>query len=62
MLAFGLGTVPAMLGVSLLAGALGNRACGRGGRIVAGVAVVALGLWTLYEGIVFYDVMRGLAG
>jgi hypothetical protein len=61
MLAFGLGTVPAMLGVSLLAGALGNRACGRG-RILAGVAVVALGLWTLYEGIVFYDVMRGLAG
>jgi sulfite exporter TauE/SafE len=61
MLAFGLGTVPTMLGVSLLAGALGNRACGRG-RILAGIAVLALGLWTLYEGIVFYDVMRGLAG
>ena len=61
MLAFGLGTVPAMLGVSLLSGALGNRACGRA-RHVAGAVVVALGLWTLYEGIVFYDVMRGLAG
>ena len=61
MLAFGLGTVPAMLGVSLLSGTLGNRACGRV-RHVAGTVVVALGLWTLYEGIVFYDVMRGLAG
>ena len=61
MLAFGLGTVPAMLGVSLLSGALGNRACGRA-RHVAGAVVVALGLWTLYEGLVFYDVMRGLAG
>lgn len=60
MLVFGLGTVPSMLSVSLLAGALGNRACGQG-RIVAGVAVIALGLWTLYEGLVFYDVMRGLA-
>ena len=61
MLAFGLGTVPTMLGVSLLGGLLGNHACVRG-RIVAGIAVLALGLWTLYEGIVFYDVMRGLAG
>lgn len=60
MLVFGLGTVPAMLGVSLLGGALGNAA--RGVRLrIAGLAVVVLGLWTLYEGIVFYDVMRGLA-
>jgi sulfite exporter TauE/SafE len=60
MLVFGLGTVPTMLGVSLLGGLLGNAARGAQLRI-AGLLVVALGLWTLYEGIVFYDVMRGLA-
>lgn len=60
MLAFGIGTVPAMLGVSLLGGALGNAA--RGLRLrLAGLVVVALGAWTLYQGLVFYDVMRGLA-
>jgi sulfite exporter TauE/SafE len=60
MLAFGLGTVPAMLGVSLLGGALGSAA--RGVYLkAAGVLVVLLGAWTLYEGVVFYDVMRGLA-
>jgi hypothetical protein len=60
MLVFGLGTVPTMLGVSLLGGLLGDAA--RGVRLrIAGVVVVVLGLWTLYEGIVFYDVMRGLA-
>ena len=60
MLVFGLGTVPAMLGVSLLGGFFGNAARGAQLRI-AGLVVVALGVWTLYEGIVFYDVMRGLA-
>ena len=60
MLAFGLGTVPAMLSVSLLGGALGSAA--RGVYLkAAGAVVVLLGAWTLYEGIVFYDVMRGLA-
>jgi sulfite exporter TauE/SafE len=60
MLAFGLGTVPAMLGVSLLGGALGGAA--RGVYLkAAGVLVALLGAWTLYEGVVFYDVMRGLA-
>jgi hypothetical protein len=60
MLVFGLGTVPTMLGVSLLGGALGNAA--RGIQLkLAGLLVVALGAWTLYEGLVFYDVMRGLA-
>jgi sulfite exporter TauE/SafE len=59
MLVFGLGTVPAMLGVSLLGGSLGNAL--RGVRLrAAGLVVVALGAWTLYEGVVFYDVMRGL--
>jgi sulfite exporter TauE/SafE len=60
MLAFGLGTVPTMLGVSLLGGALGGAARGIYLK-VAGALVVLLGAWTLYEGVVFYDVMRGLA-
>jgi sulfite exporter TauE/SafE len=60
MLAFGLGTVPAMLGVSLLGGALGEALRGVQLRL-AGLVVVALGAWTLYQGLVFYDVMRGLA-
>jgi hypothetical protein len=60
MLVFGLGTVPAMLSVSLLGGALGGTARGAQLRL-AGLAVVALGAWTIYQGVVFYDVMRGLA-
>jgi len=59
MLVFGLGTVPAMLGVSLLGGSLGNALRGVQLR-AAGLVVAALGAWTLYEGVVFYDVMRGL--
>jgi hypothetical protein len=59
MLVFGLGTVPTMLGVSLLGGTLGNAA--RGTKLkLAGLAVIALGAWTIYEGTVFYDVMSGL--
>jgi sulfite exporter TauE/SafE len=60
MLVFGLGTVPAMLGVSLLSGWLGVSARRVQVRI-GGALIVALGLWTLYEGMVFYDIMRGLA-
>jgi uncharacterized protein len=60
MFVFGLGTVPTMLGVSLLGGALGNALRDEQLRL-AGLLVVALGAWTLYEGTVFYDVMRGLA-
>jgi hypothetical protein len=59
MLVFGLGTVPAMLGVSLLGGLLGGAARGAQLRL-AGLVVLALGAWTIYQGIVFYDVMRGL--
>jgi hypothetical protein len=59
MLAFGLGTLPMMLTVSL-AGAAWGSSPHRLGRRLAGVAVIALGLWTLYEGLVFFDVMRGL--
>jgi hypothetical protein len=28
---------------------------------LTGAVVVVLGAWTLYEGVVFYDIMRGLA-
>jgi hypothetical protein len=59
MLAFGVGTLPMMLTVSL-AGAAWGSAAHRLGRPLAGIAVVSLGLWTLYEGLIFYDVMRGL--
>jgi len=46
--------------VSLLGGALGGAARGIYLK-AAGTLVVLLGAWTLYEGVVFYDVMRGLA-
>lgn len=59
MLAFGVGTLPMMLTVSLVGAAWGGTTS-RWGRGLAGAVVVALGLWTLYEGLVFFDVMRGL--
>jgi sulfite exporter TauE/SafE len=59
MAAFGLGTLPTMAAVSWSGGIIGRRARGLLSRL-AGFLVVALGLWTLYEGIVFFDVMRGL--
>lgn len=60
MLAFGLGTLPAMFGISLLSARIGAHLHGYGTR-VAGIAVVGLGVWTAYEGWIFFDVMRGLA-
>ncbi len=60
MLFFGLGTLPSMLSVSLGGALLGERAKGVMARL-AGIGVALLGGWTLYEGWVFYDVMRGLA-
>jgi sulfite exporter TauE/SafE len=60
MAAFGLGTLPTMAAVSWLGGVVGRRARGLLARL-AGLLVVLLGLWTLYEGVVFFDVMRGLA-
>jgi sulfite exporter TauE/SafE len=60
MAAFGLGTLPTMATVSWFGGVVGRRARGLLAR-AAGLLVVLLGLWTLYEGIVFFDVMRGLA-
>jgi len=61
MSAFGLGTLPAMI-LATSAGGLVSSFPQRPARIAAGTLVILFGLWTLYEGIVFYDIMRGLAG
>ena len=60
MAAFGLGTLPTMGLVSLAGRAIGQWAGGLLARLAA-LVVVALGLWTFYEGWVFYDIMRGLS-
>jgi len=60
MLSFGLGTLPMMGTVTALGGLTGHRARGLALRL-AGAIVVLLGAWTLYEGLVFYEVMSGLA-
>lgn len=60
MLVFGLGTLATMALVSLASTVIGRCAHGVF-AILAGLAVSALGLWTLYEGWVFYDIMRGLS-
>jgi sulfite exporter TauE/SafE len=60
MLVFGLGTVPVMGTVTALGGLIGHRARAQGRRLAGGI-VVLLGAWTLYEGVIFYQVMRGLS-
>jgi len=60
MLVFGLGTLPTMALVSLVGTAIGRRARGLFATLAA-ATVVLLGLWTLYEGWVFFDIMRGLS-
>ena len=60
MAAFGLGTLPTMASVSVLGAVVGSRVRGIATRL-AGVSVIAMGLWTFYEGVVFYDIMRGLS-
>lgn len=60
MLCFGLGTFPMMGTVTALGGVIGLGTRVQGRRLAGGM-VVALGAWTLYEGLVFYQVMRGLA-
>jgi sulfite exporter TauE/SafE len=60
MLSFGAGTLPVLVALSLLGALIGARVRGAMARL-AGVGVVLLGLWTLYEGLVFYDIIRGLA-
>jgi len=60
MLSFGLGTLPVMATLTACGGLVGLRIRGQARRI-AGAVVVLLGAWTLYEGLVFYQVMSGLA-
>lgn len=59
MVAFGLGTLPTMALVSLGGAAIGRRVRGVLAR-VGGLTVCLMGTWTLYEGWIFFDVMRGL--
>ena len=60
MLAFGAGTLPAMVGLSMMGSYIGTRIRGLMVKL-AGLTVILLGLWTIYEGVIFYDIMRGLA-
>ena len=60
MLFFGLGTLPIMLLVTVSGALAGDKI--KGIFIpLTGLLVILMGSWTLYEGIVFYDIMRGLA-
>jgi sulfite exporter TauE/SafE len=60
LLAFGLGTLPAMLFVSVIFGRLGT---GLRGWLLKGAAlvVIALGVATLMQGVRFFEVMRHLS-
>ncbi|GAB4293434.1 MAG: sulfite exporter TauE/SafE family protein [Thiohalomonadaceae bacterium] len=60
MLCFGLGTLPVMATITAVSGHIGHRVQGFAQRL-AGVAVIVLGAWTVYEGVIFYQVMSGLA-
>jgi sulfite exporter TauE/SafE len=60
MLCFGLGTLPAMLLVTTAGAVISEKARGVYARLAGGV-VILFGSWTIYEGVVFYDIMRGLA-
>jgi len=61
MLVFGLGTLPSMLTLSLVIGRLGCKARGRLMQAAA-LCVIALGVATLYQGISYFQIMRGLTG
>jgi uncharacterized protein len=60
MLTFGLGTLPAMLFVTLVFGRLGARVRGHLLKAAA-VVVIVMGLATLYQGVSYLNVMRKLA-
>jgi sulfite exporter TauE/SafE len=61
MFAFGLGTLPSMLTLSLVLGRLGCRARGRLMQAAA-LCVIALGMGTLYQGASYFRVMQSLLG
>lgn len=60
MLCFGLGTLPTMALVTTVGAVIGEKSRGVLARLT-GLVVILLGAWTLYEGLIFYDIMRGLA-
>ncbi|WP_241086921.1 sulfite exporter TauE/SafE family protein [Candidatus Vondammii sp. HM_W22] len=60
MLCFGLGTLPTMALVTTVGAVIGEKSRGVFAKLT-GLIVVLLGAWTLYEGLIFYDIMRGLA-
>jgi sulfite exporter TauE/SafE len=60
MLSFGAGTLPTMATVSTMGMLLSQHMKGFFAIFLA-VLVITLGLWTVYEGWTFYDIMRGLA-
>lgn len=60
MLAFGFGTLPSMVGISYLLARLGVKARGHLLQIAA-LFVIGLGVATLYQGVAFFQVMKGLA-
>lgn len=49
MLCFGLGTLPAMLGVGFFSHALNDWARARGNRTTAALLLIGFGLWTLFS-------------
>ena len=60
MLCFGLGTLPAMVTITTCGAIVGEISRGLMAKLT-GLVIMLLGGWTLYEGWVFYDIMRGLA-
>lgn len=60
MLAFGLGTLPTMAMVSVSGAIIGAQTY-KFVQKLAALSVILLGIWTLYEGWVFFDIMRGLS-
>jgi sulfite exporter TauE/SafE len=59
MLVFGLGTLPAMLFVTLIFGRLGGKLRGYLLKVAAAVVVV-MGVSTVYQGVSYFNVMRKL--
>lgn len=60
MLAFGMGTVPSMLVISLLLGKLGVRQRGLLLKVAA-LFVITLGIATVWQGAAYFEAMKGLA-
>lgn len=58
MLVFGLGTLPAMVLLSVFGGYLGLQ--GQKARVLLLIGLLGLGAWTFQQGFVFFDVIRGL--